>query len=167
MEAARPARATDLPELEALASAAIEELSPLRGGALWRAQSARPAPVGESLAADLEDPGVHVVVGTVDDTVVGYGVSRLEHLRDGSTLAVVTDLFVRSGARGVGVGERMMETLVSAAQDAGAIGIDSLALPGDRETKNFFETFGLKARAIVVHRSFASDGPGEPDGVSA
>ena len=42
---------------------------------------------------------------------------------------------------------------VAHAQDAGAVGIDSLALPGDRETKNFFETFGLKARAIVVHRS--------------
>ena len=34
----------------------------------------------------------------------------------------------------------------------GCFGVDSLALPGDRHTKNFFESFGLVARAIVVHR---------------
>ena len=26
-----------------------------------------------------------------------------------------------------------------------------LALPGDRATKNFFESFGLKARLLTVH----------------
>lgn len=36
---------------------------------------------------------------------------------------------------------------------AGCLGIDALALPGNRETKNFFEASGLTARAIVVHRS--------------
>jgi hypothetical protein len=40
--------------------------------------------------------------------------------------------------------------------------MDSLALPGDRATKNFFESFGLKARAIVVHRSLVE--PTEPTG---
>jgi hypothetical protein len=55
--------------------------------------------------------------------------------------------------------------LVAHASDAGAIGIDALALPGDRATKNFFETFGLKARAIVVHRSLmATDPPVAPEG---
>jgi hypothetical protein len=30
--------------------------------------------------------------------------------------------------------------------------VDALVLPGHREGKNFFERFGLTARAIVVHR---------------
>jgi hypothetical protein len=34
----------------------------------------------------------------------------------------------------------------------GCVGIDALALPGNRQTKNFFESFGFTARAIVVHR---------------
>ena len=45
---------------------------------------------------------------------------------------------------------------------AGAIGVDALALPGDRATKNFFETFGLKARAIVVHLSLLPAGVPDP-----
>jgi GNAT superfamily N-acetyltransferase len=52
----------------------------------------------------------------------------------------------------VGIGELVMDALVAWAQDHGCEAIDAVALPGDRETKNFFERFGLTARAIVVHR---------------
>ena len=47
----------------------------------------------------------------------------------------------------------MMEALVAWCRAQGCFGVDSIALPGDRHTKNFFESFGLVARAIVVHRS--------------
>lgn len=158
MEAARPAVADDLPAIATLARAAIVELAELRGGAVWQAQAARREPIETELAAaiDAAPAGGCVAVGTVDETVVGYGVSTLEATAAGP-LAVVTDLYVDPGARGIGVGEALLSLLVDHARDAGAIGIDSLALPGDRATKNFFETFGLKARAIVVHRSFGPD----------
>ena len=104
-----------------------------------------------------------MVVGTVDEVVCAYGVSELEELPDGAVLAVVTDLYSAPEARGVGLGEAMMELLVAHARDHGAVGVDALALPGDRETKNFFETFGLKARAIVVHRSLVDDGDERED----
>ena len=61
----------------------------------------------------------------------------------------------------------MMELMVSAARQAGAEGIDSLALPGDRATKNFFERFGLTARAIVVHRSLTSEDTSQPSSEGA
>ncbi|MEZ5178936.1 MAG: GNAT family N-acetyltransferase [Acidimicrobiales bacterium] len=86
-----------------------------------------------------------MVVGTIDDTVVGYGWARLESLHDDSLLLVITDLYTEPEARGVGVGEAMMVVLEAEARLAGAIGLDALALPGDRQTKNFFETFGLTA----------------------
>lgn len=149
---ARPATADDLPALVTLATAAIEELTPHRGGEVWRRQQARPVPPGDSLRDDLDDPDAHVVVGTLDDTAVGYGVLRVEHLRDGSRLGVISDLFTLDGAREVSVGEEMMDALVAWAGEQGCFGVDSLALPGDRATKNFFESFGLVARAIVVHR---------------
>ena len=52
----------------------------------------------------------------------------------------------------MGIGEAMMDELVAWCAAAGCTGVDSLALPGDRHTKNFFESFGLVARAIVVHK---------------
>ena len=45
-----------------------------------------------------------------------------------------------------------MDHILAWARDHGCFGLDSLALPGDRATKNFFESFGLVARAIVVHK---------------
>ncbi len=154
---ARPATEGDLPALVQLATEAIEELTPHRGGGVWRRERARSLPPDDSLAADLTDPGAHVVVGTIDGTPVGYGVLRVRELRDGSLLGVVEDLFTLEGARGVSVGEEIMNALVDAARDAGCFGVDSLALPGDRETKNFFESFGLVARAILVHRSLGEE----------
>ncbi len=150
---ARLAGTDDLAALTVLATEAVEELGPRRGGAVWRRQAARELPPTDSLRRDLDDDDVVVVAGTIDGTVVGYGVARVEVLRDGSRLAVVSDLFTTPGARGVSVGESMMNLLVEEATALGCFGIDSLALPGDRETKNFFESFGLVARAIVVHRS--------------
>ena len=65
---------------------------------------------------------------------------------------MIEDIYVDPGARAVGVGETLMNHLIDWCRARGCFGVDSLALPGDRETKNFFESFGLVARAIVVHR---------------
>ena len=157
METARVANATDLERLVELALEAIEELRPTKGGDVWARTAGRAEPVDEALRAALTDHDHLAVVGSVDDAVVGYGVARFNELRDGGRLGVIGDLFVEPDFRGVGVGEAMMTLLESAARAHGAFGMDSLALPGDRQTKNFFESFGLVARAIVVHKAFTVD----------
>ncbi len=161
MEAARVANATDLDPLAALARAAIEELRPLRGGDVWARTASHAEPVDEVLRSAIADHDHLVVVGTVDDAVVGYGIARFNELRDGSRLGVVGDLYVEPDFRGVGVGEAMMGLLVDWCEEQGCFGVDSVALPGNRETKNFFETFGLVTRALVVHRSFDRDDDGD------
>jgi GNAT superfamily N-acetyltransferase len=153
---ARPATIDDLPALVTLATAAIEELTPHRGGDVWRRHLARPLPPGDSLRADLEASDAFVAVGTLDETPIGYGVVRVEQLADGSRLGVISDLFTLEGARGVSVGEEVMGALIDWAAAQGCFGVDSLALPGDRHTKNFFESFGLVARAIVVHKALGA-----------
>lgn len=150
---ARAADASDLDVLADLAASAIEELTPKRGGDVWRRDVGRSAPLETSLAADLDADAHHVVVGTIDDVPVGYAAVRLATLRDGSLLGRITDLFALPEARGVGVGEAMMDDLLAFCGARGCFGVDSIALPGDRGTKNFFESFGLVARAIVVHRT--------------
>lgn len=160
MEAARRAVAADVPAIEDLARAAIAEAEAQRGGPVWRQHQGRREPLLERLTDEVGRSDQHgcAVVGLIEEAVVGYGVSHLEPLADGTILSVVDDLYVDPGARGVGIGEAMMDLLVAHATEAGARGIDALALPGDRETKNFFETFGLKARAIVVHRDLQGEG---------
>jgi ribosomal protein S18 acetylase RimI-like enzyme len=162
VDAARPATAADGPVVVDLARRAAAELAANRGGDVWRRREAHAEPLEADLTARCAAPGAddRAVVGTIDGTVVGYGLARLERLHDGERLAVVSDLYVEPEARGVGVGEAMMDLLVAWASDAGAIGIDALALPGDRHTKNFFETFGLTARAILVHRDLRPAGTG-------
>lgn len=157
-EAARPATAGDVPVVAQLVRAAVDELRPQRGGEVWFRQLGRHEPVEEGLTRALDAPDHLVVVGTVDEVVVGYGVVRSEVLRDGSRLGVIDDLYTDPAARAIGVGEAMMALLTEWCREHGCLGIDALALPGNRDTKNFFETFGLVARAIVVHRSL--DEPG-------
>lgn len=154
MESARAATGADRDLVVELAGMAVAELAPTRGGPMWARREARPLPVAPSVDADLADPDTEVVVGLIDDAVVGYGVVRAERLRDGDLLGVVDDLFVLSGARGVGVGEAMMDLVLDWCIARRCIGLDAIALPGNRATKNFFERYGLTARAIVVHRAF-------------
>jgi len=155
VEAARLATPSDRAPIVALAEAAIAELAPTRGGPLWARREARPSPVGPSIDRDLADPAVGVFVGTIDDVVLGYGVVRTEAIRGDGVLGIVSDLYVDPDARGVGIGEAMMDLVIDWCEARGCVGVDAMALPGNRATKNFFERFGLTARAIVVHRSLA------------
>jgi ribosomal protein S18 acetylase RimI-like enzyme len=152
MEAARRATGGDLDRIVALAHELHDELAPMRGGGLWAAREARPEPYDVRYAELIERDDVLVVVGTVDDYVVGFGVVELEPLRDGTTLGRITELFVEIPARGVAVGEALAVELVAFCDAHDCIGIDALALPGHRSAKNFFERSGFTARAIVMHR---------------
>ena len=153
IEAARPATAADVPRLAELAAAAVAEQVDGRGGSVWSVREAREVPASPSLAAEVDDPSVLVLAGTIDDAVVGYAAVRTEALRDGRTLGVITDVYVEPEARAVGVGERLLDAVLAWCSEQGCSGVDALALPGNRETKNFFETFEFTARALVVHRS--------------
>ncbi len=155
---ARTAVEDDLAELVRLDRVARDHLSPLRGGELHLLWSTRPEPPDGTLRADLDDPDRCVLVGCLGTAVVGYAVASLVPLRDGTSVAEVGELFVETPARGVGVGEALMQQLLSWATARGCIGIDARALPGDRATKNFFESFGLVARAISVHRDLRDAG---------
>ncbi len=154
MESARRATVDDVAAIEAINDRQRIEVEPQRGGALFLRREAGAAPIGPQVDKALADEQALVVVGTYDDVVFGYGLVRYEELLDGSKLARLTDFVVDAEIRKSGIGEAMMNFCIEAAEGEGCIGIDSVALPGDRDTKNFFESFGLKARMLVVHRSF-------------
>ena len=151
-ESARPADPDDVDLIEALVDHAIAEIEPHRGGAVWARREARVRPAADALRQALIGDDQLLVVGTIDEVVVGYAAAHREALHDDTALAVVDDIYVLSDARGVGVGEAMLNLCLDWARRSECVGLDSLALPGDRNTKNFFESFGLVARAIIVHR---------------
>lgn len=153
MEKARVATQDDLPTLTELASNVIAELVDTRGGAIWSITQARVNPIEPAIKEAIDDPNQLVLVGLLDAAILGYAIVVVETTSNGEKLAVITDIYVEADARSVGIGEAMMDQIMDWAQEQGCIGVDSMALPGNRATKNFFETFGLVARAIIVHKS--------------
>lgn len=153
---AREATSDDLATVEAFVGQAILELRSRRGGVIWAELHARTRPYLDSLRVDLEARRHALLVGSIDGTPVGYASATPWALHEGGELGRIDEIYVLPEARGVGVGEALMTALEGWGTELGLIGLDSIALPGDRATKNFFETFGLVARAIEVHRPLGS-----------
>ncbi len=145
--AARPAEAADLPILVELARSARREQADHRGGPLLVARHCRGEPLDLAFAEALADPTTGLWAGLIDGVPVGYALVSAD-----GDIAVIEELHVDPEARAVGVGEAMLDQIVVWAEDVGCTGIDAFALPGARQTKNFFETFGLTARLLVLHR---------------
>jgi GNAT superfamily N-acetyltransferase len=157
VESCRPATAEDIPQVVELAMLMRAELSAMRGGTLWLERDAWPEPLVDAYTALLTRAEALLVVGTIDDVIVGHGAVIVERLRSGARLGIVTDLFVELAAREVGVGEAIVEALVAHCEALGCMGIDAPALPGHRAAKNFFEGHGFTARALVMHHRIAPD----------
>ncbi|QYG92935.1 GNAT family N-acetyltransferase [Iamia sp. SCSIO 61187] len=155
MEEVRVATEADLDELVRLAVLARDELGVERGGLMWQLLHGRPEPLPATFAADLaeaaSDSGV-VLLGLFAGVPAGYAHAHREQLGDGTAIAVVSDVYVEAGFRAVGLGGALMEELMAWATAHGCRGIDALVLPGMRNSKNYFERFGLTARAILVHK---------------
>lgn len=149
--ATRQCGAEDLFMLEALAQAALDEVTKWRGGELVREL----IPAGD-LAAQLSrciGSELHVCrLGTLDRVVVAAAVAGYLKLASGNKLAQVKMLYVLPQARKVGVGEKLIGDLLSWATAQNCTGIEATALPGDRLTKNFFESQEMVARSLTLYR---------------
>jgi GNAT superfamily N-acetyltransferase len=156
VEGTRPARREDAERCGELCREALVDLQEARGGALFARRETgliakallRPGGLDRLLA----DPGRHVLVGTVDDAVVGMAMGRIDEVGE-ARLGIVDGYFVEPGARGVGVGGALLEGLVRWFGTSGCRGVDVNVLPGDRDTKNLLEASGFKARLITLHRT--------------
>ena len=127
-------------------------------GALQWAQDRRQDRSPSAARPDLFDPRRGgVFVGSLDDAVVGYGVVGATDPAPGVKVAEIFELFVLPEARGVGVAEVLMDTILDWARAEGCDAIEASVLPGNRAGKNLFERYGLTARLIVVHRSLRTN----------
>jgi GNAT superfamily N-acetyltransferase len=100
----------------------------------------------------VADEGAVLVGGWFHGALVGIGVARAEPTGSEPSSGTVTLLYVEPEARGVGVGEALLTSLVGWCADRGCRGVDVDVLPGDRPTKAVLEQTGFVARKIVMHK---------------
>lgn len=119
------------------------------------------AEVSRSFALHTEDDQVEVLVAelTTDAPLehevpapLGHAVIRFAQPGPvEQQVAVIEELYVTPSARNIGLGSALLEHAKDSAAARGCTGLDAVALPGDRATKNFFEDHAMVARAIIVH----------------
>lgn len=143
MERVRRATADDLDECAALLARARDELAGKRGAAQLLA-------AGEADVTTWWDAGPDrtLWVGEFGGATVGLAAGRVGP----GGVGRVDCCYVRPEARRVGVGGALMEALVGWFRDAGCSEVDGAALPGDRETKQLYESAGFTARLLILHR---------------
>ncbi len=150
MEAVRPASEADLERCRELLTGAQASVENERGAALLLAgPGVNP---GALLARWRGGPASHLLVGTYDGVVVGLAAGTVGGL-GARRVGQVECCYVEPAARAVGVGGALVQGLLEWFAEAGCTDVDAIALPGDRSSKQLFETSGFKARLLVLHRS--------------
>lgn len=145
VEAVRAANPGDIDDLVRLEDAARSGLIGQRGGDEHLAET---APLGATgFAGMLEDRAVRVLVASIDDVSLGYATASIA-----GSVARIGTIYVEADGRELGLGELLLADIIAWATIAGARFIEAVALPGDRETKNMYERFGVKARALIVSK---------------
>jgi len=152
MEDVREAKGEDVPRLKELLAMGVAATTNDRGASLFR-YTERSAPPEARVEAALDDPDKLLLAGLVEDYVVGISMVVLDQTVAKGPLGVVEELFVEDAARGVGVGEALLDAAVLWCRRRQCVGVDVAALPGDRAAKNLCERSGFRARLLVMHRS--------------
>ncbi len=157
VDGVRPATAEDRTRLRELAAGLLTDILAHRGGPQlfgsdpWAADGTGFA---DRVTAAVGRPGQLVLVGTLDHAVAGFACGRVAERGDRSRHGHLDACYVEPGARGIGIGHLLLDAVLAWFQSQGAVGVDGIALPGDRAAKNFFESAGFKARMLTMHRAF-------------
>jgi GNAT superfamily N-acetyltransferase len=111
---------------------------------------------GAAALFDEEPDGVLIersegttLVAEIDGVVLGYATVRFSLIAN-QLVGRVSRVFVTREARRVGIGDALIAGVKAVASAAGCMRLDTLALPGDRDTKNLYERNGITARLIVA-----------------
>jgi len=155
VEGARAAGSADLAVCARLLEEARAGAATLRGGPELLASGpwpTPPAPIDEHWLATRWTGDDRVLLsGTIDEVVVGVGAGHVVNA-GAERVGVVDSCYVEAGARGVGVGTALAGSLLDWFVTRCCVAVDAPALPGDRASKQLFESQGLSARLLVLRR---------------
>lgn len=150
IESARLAADDELPTVALLASEARVEIEASKGGPMYFRREGRAEPYLPALRAQAADPQGAVVVGLIDDAIVGFGTVSHHELRDGARVAEIQEIYVLPDARGIGIGEFMLDVIMDWARERNCERLEGSVLPGNRHGKNFFERAAMVTRVLRV-----------------
>jgi GNAT superfamily N-acetyltransferase len=151
METARPARDDDIPACLELLTQALTDARSVRGGPALVGDMTPDEVLTRWLSAAPADAIVYV--GEFHHAVVGLAAATAAVRAHASELSGrIECCYVEEGARGVGVGTALMESMVAWCSERACRDVDALALPGDRLSKQRFEGAGFTARLLVLNR---------------
>ncbi len=148
----RRATRADVELLTGLYRALEEEMTAL--SEMWALADGLPEPVDETLGELASAEETVVLIGEIDGVGVGFIVAHVAELAPqakGERRGVVPYVFVEQAARGVGVGEMLLDRALDELRRRGIRRFDAHVLPGHRLAKNFFEAAGFAARSIVMY----------------
>lgn len=121
---------------------------------LWEYADGLDEPVEESIRAMISANDRTLYVAQESGAIVGFLEASVEGLlrqARGEKVGVIRMIFTLDGARGVGIGDAMLERALTDFRAQGIKLFDARVSPGHRHAKNFFEAHGFKARLIVMH----------------
>lgn len=153
----RPAASADRATLVRMAERAWDEALGQRGGPQLARDMETPNEWAERFDSLLDDHQCRLLVGAIDRVPLGFALARMDRPDAESAVVDLVAIYTEPEARGVGIAGGLMRAISAWAGDRRAAGIDAAVLPGNRSAKNFFESFGMKARLIRVHRGVADD----------
>jgi len=159
-ESTRPAVIEDLPELEALAAMARAEVRGIKGGHAYLDREARPDMDSAALQQSIEAPDELVLLGLIDDVIVAFAGVIVVELRTGEKVGDLSEIYVMPDARGVAVGEVMLDAAMEWARSRDCVRLEGWVHPGNRDAKNFFERAKMVTRLLRVSTGLQSPADG-------
>lgn len=148
----RGATSADRALLQQLCDRASTLTAEVRGGPMYLDR--HPITIADFVG---DDPQHRAWLGGLDGADLGFLLAAIATLHSGDQLGVIEAIYVDPRIRGCGVGEALMVAALAWFSSRGCRGAEASALPGSRETKNFFEDHGLKARLLTVYRRLDTD----------
>jgi GNAT superfamily N-acetyltransferase len=161
----RPASHADVTAIEQLYRAAEPEQTARKP--IWALTDGYDEPVADQIREGIDAEESWTFVGEIDDVPVGFVWVTLEEMltrAGGSRIGRMRLIYTEPDARGVGVGNAMLEHFLEVLRPLGVRHFDAPVGPGQRLTKNFFEGHGFAARSIIMHHTDPADAPDIGDG---
>lgn len=121
---------------------------------IWALTDGLDKPFHDSFSQMISSDSVWFRIGEIDGAPVGFISASIDETlgrSSGLRIGTIDLIYTHPDARGVGVGNHMLEDVLTEFRTMGITRFDAPVGPGQRLTKNFFEGHQFAARSLIMH----------------